>query len=137
MIRAIIVVLVALCGVGCSHDGDTDPAAAVTGLADDFLADMRAGAWNAAFSRLHADLQASCGSAGRLERVVENAGERPRSWTLREPSLRKRTGLITGTVEKSDGTPGIVELSMEQTDQGWRIWAWSASNRELCLDQDG
>ncbi len=136
MTRWIVVLLAAVCSSACSHDGGSDPADEVKGLAENFLADMSVGAWNAAFSRLHPDLQTSCGSAERLERVVEGAGERPQSWTLREPSVRKYTGLITGSVEKADGTPGIVEFSMDLSDGGWRIWAWSASNRELCLEQD-
>lgn len=137
MIRILTVLLVATAGVACSSGGGggADPAAAVTAVADDFLADMKAGAWHAAFSRLHPDLQASCGSADRLRKIVETAGERPDSWTLREPSVRNRSGLIGGSVQKTDGTPGIAEFTMERTDDGWRIWAWSASNRELCLEQ--
>ena len=139
MVRVLTVLLVAASGIACSSagdDGGTDPAAAVTAVTDDFLADMKVGAWHAAFSRLHPELQASCGSADRLKQVVERAGEQPQSWTLREPSVRKRTGLIGGSVQKADGTPGIAEFTMELVDGQWRIWAWSASNRELCLEQD-
>lgn len=116
--------------------GGANFAAAVTALAAHFLADMRAGSWHAAFQRLHPDLQVSCGSAERLRGVVERAGERPLSWTLREPSLSEGAGLIGGSVTGVGGTSGIVEFTMELFDGEWRIWAWSASNRELFLEDD-
>lgn len=136
-----LLALAVACGGGSGASGGGaaggDPAAAVTALAEDFLGDLRVGAWHAAFGRLHPDLQSDCGSAERLARLVEAAGERPRAWTLRPPSVRKSTGLISGSVEKADGGSGIVELTLEQTDGAWRIWAWSASNRELCLQEGG
>lgn len=117
---------------GCSTGDGGDPAARVTELADDFMGDMQAGAWHAAYDRLYSGLQAECGSAENLASVVQASGERPAAWTLREPSLRKRSGIITGQVKTTGGKSGIVELSVEKSGDDWVIVAWSAGNRELC-----
>lgn len=102
------------------------------------MADLEVGAWNAAYGRLHPQLQAECTSAERLRALIEAAGERPASWTLRLPSGRKRSALVTGSFEKQDGTSGIVEFTLEaasaDAEAGWRILFWSVDNRELCLD---
>jgi hypothetical protein len=127
---ALLTALVA-CGAGDDHDAN-DPAAQVTELADSFMGDMHVGAWHAAYSRLYPGLQAQCGSAENLAIVVQASGERPAAWTLREPNLRKRSGIITGQVETAEGRSGIVELSVEKSGDDWVIVAWSASNRELC-----
>lgn len=113
---------------------DRDSAAGLAEQADAFLGDMHAGAWHAAYSRLYSGLQTECGSADGLKNAVEAAGARPDSWTLREPTVRKRSGMITGTVEKQGGGSGIVELSLDIIDGEWVVTAWSADNRELCLD---
>lgn len=127
----LLLVFLAACSAGDGYDAN-DSAAQVTELADSFMGDMHVGAWHAAFSRLYPGLQAQCGSAEGLASVVQASGERPAAWTLREPSLRKRSGIITGQVETAEGRSGIVELSVEKSGDDWVIVAWSASNRELC-----
>lgn len=120
----------------CAGGEGGDPSDEVTRAAEDFLADMRAGAWHAAYGRLYADLQATCGSGERLKRVIEANGVRPQSWTLRQPSVRRRSGLITGAVEYTGGDQGIIELSMDRIDGEWQIVAWSMDNRELCKEAE-
>jgi hypothetical protein len=108
---------------------------AVRVAADGFLADLRDGRWNAAYSRLQVDRQAECASAARLGELVVAAGEQPLSWQLRDPLVRKRTAMITGEVTTAGGDGrGIVELAFDRVGAGWRITAWSASNRELCRE---
>jgi hypothetical protein len=79
--------------------------------AEDFLADMEAGTWNAAFGRMHEGLQA-----------------------LREPRVRPSQALISGQVNTADGDDAIVELTLVPAGDAWTISFWSASNRELCLE---
>ena len=127
-----------LTGLACGGSGGAGgPAVADAGaLAEDFVADLAAGAWNAAFSRLHPDLQAECGSAERLAAVVEAAGERPAEWELREPTGRPSGAQVTGTVTTTGGTPGIVEMTLIPAGEEWKVRFWSASNRELCSETE-
>jgi len=131
-LRCVLIMLVlvlAACG-----ESSADRAAGLAEQADAFLADMYAGAWTVAYSRLDDERQADCGSAQNLAHLVESAGKRPASWTLREPTVRKQWGLISGTMEKADGSRGIAEFSLSLVDDQWRINAWSLDNRELCLE---
>lgn len=129
----------AACGStgGSTTGADTDGAAAVEETADAFLADMSAGAWHAAFSRLHPQLQAECGSSEQLESVVVQADERPESWTLRAPKAGDHSASITGAVQTVGGRSSIVEMTLDRVDADWQIWAWSAGNRELCRPDAG
>jgi hypothetical protein len=129
-----LIALIAL-GLACGGSGaaPSPSAAGATQVAEDFLADMQAGAWHAAFSRLHPDLQAECGSAERLREVVEAAGQRPESWTLREPRVRS-DALISGPVVTAGGDSSIVEMTLLDVDGAWKVRFWSAGNRELCLE---
>lgn len=125
----LLVMALSACG-----EGGASRAADLAEQADAFLDDIHAGAWNAAYGRLWDGLQEECGSATGLKAAVEAAGARPAGWDLREPSVRKRSGIISGTVEKTGGGSGIVELSLDLIDGEWVITAWSADNRELCLE---
>ena len=127
-----LLVLCALlpCLAACaSSANDTSP---VTAAAEAFLADQRAGAWAAAYARLHVGMQARCGSFERLRQVVEQAGELPQHWTLRRPDVRRYTALLTGQVRRPDGGSSALELAFDRVDDGWAITAWSSGNRELC-----
>ena len=93
---------------------------------------MNAGAWNAAFSRLHPQLQSECVSAERLNEVVVQAAELPESWTLREPKVGKNSAGISGAVETEDGRSSIVEMTLDRAGDQWQIVAWAAGNRDLC-----
>jgi len=114
--------------------GSDERAAGLAQEADDFMADMSAGIWAVAYSRLDEQRQAECGSPQNLGQLVEGAGKRPATWILREPTVRKQWGLISGTMEKTDGSPGIAEFSLSLVDDEWRINAWSLDNRDLCLE---
>ena len=119
--------------LGCA--GGPPPEEAVRAAAEGFLADLRDGRWEQAHERLSTDLQVECVSPGRLGELVVASGEQPASWTLREPSVRKHTALITGEVVTAGGDGrGIVELALDRSGESWAIGAWSASNRELCRE---
>ena len=119
-------------GIACSSTPPGLSEEAAVTAAEDFLADMEVGAWNAAYSRMHEDLQAECDSAERLQELVESAGQRPESWTLREPKVRPSQALVSGEVVPQGGGQGIVELTLIPADDAWKIRFWAASNRELC-----
>jgi hypothetical protein len=128
-VTLMLVLVLAACG-----ESSADRADGLAEQADAFLADMYAGAWTVAYSRLDDERQAECGSAQNLADVVQGAGMRPATWTLREPTVRKQWGLISGTMEKTDGSRGIAEFSLSLVDDEWRINAWSLDNRDLCLE---
>lgn len=126
LLGAVLLACLAAC-TSSAHDGDP-----VVAAAEAFLADQRAGAWAAAYSRLHVGMQARCGSFERLRSVVEEAGELPQHWTLRAPEVRRYTALLTGEVRRADGSSSLLALAFDRVDGGWAITAWSTANRELC-----
>lgn len=129
--RCAVTLALAGLAVACSSSVAHD-AAPVTTAAEAFLADQRAGAWAAAYGRLHAGMQQRCGSWHRLREAVEAAGELPESWTLRPPDVRRYTALLTGELRRRDGAASALELAFDRVDDGWVITAWSTGNRELC-----
>ena len=120
------VALMAACGTASA---DAEPVSAV---AEAFLADQRAGAWLAAFGRLHAGMQQRCGSGEQLRDLVDQAGAQPMHWILRPPQVRRYTAQVTGEVRAADGTSNPVALSFDRVGDAWAITAWSNANREVC-----
>lgn len=115
---------------GC--DTASADSAPVSAAADAFLADQRAGAWLAAFGRLHTGMQQRCVSGEHLRERVEQAATQPVEWTLQPPQVRRFTAQVTGAVTGVDGRSNAVALSFDRVGDDWAITAWSSANREVC-----
>ena len=125
------------CSSGESNSGSDAEGPGVRAVAEDFLADLKVGAWNAAYSRMHGRLQQRCGDAEGLRRAVESHGQ-PASWTLRDPKTGENSVTITGAFEpKYDPEVAhdpntIVEMSLDKVDGQWQVWDWAVRNQSVC-----
>ena len=126
--RALVVLNAALLA-GCASAGASSDPAAVTAAADAVLGDVRAGAWNAAFSRLSAHARQQCGSAAGLEAWFERTGLRPESWELRDPRARDTNASVTGQVRVPGGQQRPVGLSF---DRDLQVNAFALANQDVC-----
>jgi len=106
--------------------------AEVTELAENFLADLRVGAWNAATSRMHSNMQAACGLAIGLEKKVIAENIRPQAWTFTDISAFKHTGFIQATITTTDGAERHSGLDFERDDGEFKILSWRTDGQNLC-----
>ena len=126
------VVLAAALLAGCGSAGASSNPAAVTAAANDLLGDLRAGAWNAAFSRLSEHARQQCGSAARLEAWFERSGLRPESWELREPRTRDTNASVTGQVRVPGGQQRPLGLSF---DRDLQVDTFALANQDVCVEK--
>lgn len=101
-------------------------------LAEDFLADVRAGAWQAAFGRMHGSFQTACGSASGLEQRVRAAGVRPQSWQFKSVSAFNHTGYVEFTLTDGAGSTRHANLDLERDSGGLRVMNWRTDAQDLC-----
>lgn len=123
---ALLFTAMGLCACG------PDNQAEVTELAENFLADVRVGAWNAATSRMHRDMREACGSVTGLEQKVVAANLRPQTWTFTEISAFNHTGLVQALITSSDGVERYAELAVARDDGEFRILSWRTDAQGLC-----
>jgi hypothetical protein len=125
-----ILALTATAG-SCDRAADSDRGRAAA-MAEAFLADQRAGAWSAAFSRLHSRAQHLCGDGNSLRVVVTDIDVQPDSWELREPRAGEHSATVTGALTTTSSRHTIVEMSLDKVDGDWRIWDWAVGGRSIC-----
>ncbi len=101
-------------------------------LAEDFLADVRAAAWQAAYGRMHGDLQAACGSASYLEQRVRAASIQPRSWEVQSVSAFNHTGYVEFTLIDGNGRTRHANLALERDSGELRVRNWRTDAQDLC-----
>ncbi|MBB6087169.1 hypothetical protein [Wenzhouxiangella marina] len=116
--------VLAACGAGREAEAEA--------LAEDFLADLRAGAWQAAFGRMHGDFQAACGSASGLEQRVQAAAVQPKGWSFSSVSAFKHTGYVEFTLVAGDGGTRHANLDLERVGGELRVLNWRVEATDLC-----
>ena len=129
-IRPGLAALLACIAGACAYSHGDD--GAVTATAEAFLADQRAGAWDAAFARLHVNLQRACGSWQRMRDRAGPDAALPQHWTLRTPRTLRYTARLAGEVQRYDGARTVLELAFDRVDSHWEITAWSSGGVEPC-----
>jgi len=118
--------------IACACAYNQGDGGAVTATAEAFLADQRAGAWDAAFARLHVNLQRACESWQRMRDRVGPDADVPQHWTLQPPRMLRYTARIAGEVHRHDGARTVLELAFDRVDSHWEITAWSNGGVEPC-----
>ena len=105
-------------------------------VADAFLGDIRAGAWNAAFSRMHVGMQSACGSVGDFRRRVESDALVPASWTVKKSRVSGNGGLLEIMFTGREGTERYAGLELEKADGELRIRNWQTGGMSLCREEE-
>ena len=108
--------------------------AQVTEQAESFLADIKVGAWNAAYSRMHSDLQTACGSVADLEQRVTTAQVRPQSWEFTDISAQNHTGYLQLTITTQAGATRYSNLSLERDEGEFKVRDWRNDAQGVCGD---
>lgn len=108
-------------------------------LVENFLADVRVGAWHAAYSRMHGDLQSACGSAADLEQRVTTAQLRPNTWEFIDISASDYTGYVQLKITMREGATIYSNLSLAREGELGGKWGdefkvqdWRIDAQDLC-----
>jgi hypothetical protein len=129
-VKACVIACAALALASCAQP-DPD-AVAVAATADAFLAEQRAGAWAAAFSRLHVNLQRQCGDADGLRRAVIAKLGPVQQWSFGRPEVRRYTAELSAAARGRDGVAMPIDIAFDRHDQAWAITGWSSRSEALC-----
>lgn len=105
--------------------------------AEYFLADIKVGAWHAAYSRMHSDLQAACGSAADLERRVTRAQQQPDTWEFVDISAREYTGYIQLKITMREGATAYSNLSLAREGELGGKWGDEFKVQDWRIDAQG
>ena len=108
--------------------------AQVTEQAESFLADIKVGAWNAAYSRMHRDLQSACGSVAALKQRVTTAQVRPQRWEFTDISAQNHTGYLQLTITTQAGATRYSNLSLERDEGEFKVRDWRNDAQGVCGD---
>lgn len=125
---AVLLLAVSLALTACGGGREAEAQA----LAEDFLADLRAGAWQAAYGRMHTDFQTACGSASGLEQRVQAARVQPQSWDFKSISAFNHTGYAELTLTDGDGRTRHANLDLERVSGELRVLNWRNDAQDLC-----